>query len=450
MRKLACLLATIVVVATPPWTAALAVSDADAGPTESLTALLQEALRANPEVARARELWRAQQSRVPYVGALDDPVLGLGLDDQPFASGLLGSREIMLTQSFPFPGKRGLMTEMADWEEKAARELALEAARDVVTQVKVAYFELFMLERQLSTLRESDSALRDVIQVTRVRYETGVAGQSDLLLAQVERSALDGDIRHLQAQVRAARAKLNLLLARPADAPLGRIEVAGPSPFSATLEELSASARTMRPLLRAVEREVDAASAAERLARISARPDFMASAGYMQLPGAEDMWRAEIGITLPVWKGRKQDAAAREAARRRAAALKMLENERNQVGISVQEQYAHVSSEREIVALYDDEILPQAELAYSSARANYLTGQVTFLVLLESLRKWIELRRMYYEFLADSEMHLAWLEQTVGSDLSDTNLDLEAALADPPRIAAQPSPATDSTEETKR
>jgi cobalt-zinc-cadmium efflux system outer membrane protein len=421
-----------------------------AEPTASLQALLQEALAANPEIARARELWRAEQSRVPYVGALEDPVLGVGFDDQPFDRGLLGKREVSLRQAFPFPGKRSVMTEMATWDAKAAREMALETIREVLTEVKLAYFGLFMLESQLSTLRESNDALRDVVQVTQTRYETGVAGQQDLLLAQVERTALGGDVRRLEAQVRAARAKLNLLLARAPGTPLGRVSVTDLSPFVATREELLAGAHGNRPLLRATEHEVEAARAAERLARIAYRPDFMVSAGYMTTPGMDDEWRAEIGLTLPVWKGRKQDAAAGEAARRRAASEQMLENERNRVSMTVEEQFAELTSDRQIVGLYRDEILPLAELAYSSARASYRTGQVTFILLLESLRKWIELKRMYYEVLADAEMRLASLEAAVGSDLGGIHLDLEAALSTSPQAAGGSRSDSHAMEEKKQ
>ncbi len=427
MRKVAFLSCLLVAVAAP--VAALA-ADPPGEETSDLESLLREALAANPEVAEARALWRAAESRARYVGALDDPVLGFMLDDQPLRGDGSGQREISLSQAIPFPGKRGLMTEEARRDAEAAREMAREAARRVVTEVKMAYYELFMLESQVAAMRESRSALADAIEVTRARYETGIAGQQDLLLAMVEGSELDGEILHAEALVVAARVRLNLLLARDPSTRLGPAHVDSLSPFDASLEALLASARESRPALRAAERDTAAAAAAHRGARIAWRPDFMIGAGYMQMPDVVDEWRAEVAMTLPIWKGRKQDAAAREAARRVDAARAALEAARIRVGVTVEEQYAHVSSERGIVGLYDREILPQAELAYRSARANYLTGQVTFLVLLDSLRKLIALRKSYYEYLADSEMHLARLEEAVGRDLGGIRIDalLDAAV----------------------
>ena len=409
---------------------AAAAAEPTVGEMSSLESLLGAALAANPEVAQARALWRAAEQRARHVGALEDPVLSLGIDDEPVSGPGDGQREIALSQAIPFPGKRGLMTEEARRKTDAAREMLLDAARRVASDVKIAYYEHFMLESQTKTMKESRAALADAIEVTRARYETGVAGQQDLLLAKVEGSELDGEILHAEALVGAARARINFLLALDPATPVGPTPVVSLSPFDARIEELLAAAPSSRATLRAAEREVEAADAARRLARVSWRPDFMVGAGYMEMPNMVDEWRAEVALTLPIWKGRKQDAMAREAEMRLTAARERLEADRNRVGTEIEEQFAHVTSEREIVRLYQREILPQAELAYRSARANYLTGQVTFLVLLDSLRKLIGLKKSYYEYLADSEMHLARLEAAVGRDLGGIRLDaaLDAAI----------------------
>jgi outer membrane protein TolC len=396
--------------------------------TLRLAPLVAEALRASPEIAAARALWRAAEARVPFAGALEDPVLGFMLDELPVDGSGSGVREISLRQEIPFPGKRGLMTREARFEAEALREMARDTARRVVTEVKIAYWELFLLENQLATLRENQSALEDAIAGSRARYEAGLAGQQDFLLAMVEGGELDGEIVQIDARVTAARAKLNLLLDRDAASPVGRTSADSLSPFDAMLPELVAAAREARPSVRARARDVATAEAAHGLARISGRPDFMIGGAYMQMPEEVDEWRAEVAVTVPLWKGRKQDALKREASRRLEAARSGLQAERNRASASVEERYAHTAAERRIVELYRTEILPRADLASRSARANYLAGRETFLVLLESVRRRIELTKTYYEFFADAEMHLAWLEEAVGRDLGAIRFDLDQVL----------------------
>ncbi len=400
--------------------------------TLRLEALLDESLRANPEVAAAREAWRAVDAGISAAGALEDPVIGFMLNDQPVDGEGGGKREVSLSQAIPFPGKRRLMSRGAGLDAAVEQAIARAAVRRVLAEVKVAYFGLFMLEAQLATFRESQSALEDVVAGARVRYEVGTGGQQELLLAMVEASSLEGEILHMEALVGSERAKLNLLLDRESESPLGRAWVDSLSPFDATLADLVETARASSPSVLAREREVEAAAVAHRLARISYRPDFMLSGAYMQVPRETDEWRAEAALTIPLWKARKQDALARSAGRRLTAARRELDAERNRASAMVEEQYAHTSSERRIVDLYRRQILPQAELAYESARANYLAGREMFLVLIEAQRKRFELRNAYYEYFADSEMHLAQLEAAVGQDLSRIRIDIDAVLeADP-------------------
>jgi outer membrane protein TolC len=423
-----CLTAVVASVLAPGDGGAGAAPAAAAADTLQLDALLAEALRANPEIAEARALWHGERARVPRAGALEDPVLGFMLDDQPFEGDGGGSREISLSQALPFPGKRGHMTEEARRTAEAAGAMARDTARRVIAEVKVAYWELFALESQLATLEDNRAALESAAAGARARYESGIAGQQDYLLALVEAGEVDAEIVRVAALAEAARAKLNLLLDRDAAAPLGRAWADTLSPFGATLDELLSAARRARPSVLAREERLAAAEAEHRLARVAARPDFLLGAAYMQRSDEIDAWRAEMALTLPLWKGRKQDAAASAAARRVDAARHGLAAERNRASASVEEQYARTVSERRVVAIYRSQILPQAELAYQSARASYLAGRETFLVLLETLRRRIDLTRQYYEYFADAEMHLAWLEEAAGIDLGAERVDLERAL----------------------
>jgi outer membrane protein TolC len=403
------------------WLAAASLAEAAPvaeGDTLSLAALLREALANHPDVLRARAAGDAEREGMRAAGALENPVLELALDEQPFDGSGSGQRQVGVSQEIPFPGKRGMRTDAARLRADAALELARSAERAVIAEVKVAYWELFLRERRTAILRESRVAMADIVAAARTRYETGLGGQQDLLLAMVEASKLDGEILHTEAVAAAARSRLNLLVGRDAETPLGRAAAESATPFDARLEDLLAAARGTRPSVRAAESEAAAAEAQARLARAAARPDFLLGGMYMQMPEGSDEWRASLGITLPVWKGRREDATAREAARRHEAARGALEVERLRAAASVEEQYAHVVSEREIVGLYRREILPQADLAYRSARAGYLAGRETFLVLLEAVRNSLEIRDTYYEYFADSEMHLAWLEEAVGHDLA--------------------------------
>lgn len=413
-RRIAILVAIVAVLGVPETGAAADIAPSD---TLRLQSLIEETIAAHPDAARARMLHAASEERVSSAGALENPMLEFALDDQPVEGGGAGKRQIGLSQAVSFPGTRGARTQAALGEAEAAGETARGVERAVVTEVKIAYWTLFELDHRAAILRESRSTVGDVIAAARTRYETGLGNEQEFLLARIEAGKLDGEIRHVDALAAAARSKINLLAGRPVDAPVGRAIAESPTPFTETLEELLALAREDRPSVRSAAGEVDAATAELRVARAAWRPDLVFGAMYSNVPDAVDEWRASLGFALPVWKGRKENAASREAERRLDAASRSLDGARLRASIAVEEQYAHVVSEREIVELYRRDILPQAELASRGARAGYLAGRETFLVLLESLRNHLELRSIYFETFADAEMHLAWLEEAVGRDL---------------------------------
>jgi outer membrane protein TolC len=382
--------------------------------TLELRSLIEEALAAHPTAARAHALESAAKERVPKSSAWENPFFRFALDDQPVDGNGSGSREFGLTQRIPFPGRTGDAGDAARGQAEAAREMTSSAEREIVAWVKEAYWTIFAIDRRLEVLRETRSTLEDVVATARARYETGLGGQQDFLLALVESGKVQGEVLHAEALASGARSRMNRLVGRDPDAPVGYALAEEPTPFDASLDALVAQAEESRPKVRAAQSEIVAADAELRLARAAWRPDLEVGAMYRWRPDDIDEWRASVGVGLPIWKSRKENAASREAQGRLEAARYALDEEKLRAALSIEEEFAHVVSERKIVELYRREVLPQAAQATASARAAYSAGSASFLSLLEAIRGELELRALYYETFADAEMHLARLEEAVG------------------------------------
>ncbi len=83
-----------------------------------LERLIEESLSARPELKQAQELVRAERERVPQAGALPDPTLSLGIQNDGFKEIMVGKMEtsyyqVMLSQPLPWPGKLGLREDVA-------------------------------------------------------------------------------------------------------------------------------------------------------------------------------------------------------------------------------------------------------------------------------------------------------------------------------------------------
>ena len=73
---------------------------------------------------------------------------------------------------------------------------------------------------------------------------------------------------------------------------------------------------------------------------------------------------------------------------------------------------------RQVVRLYEEQILPLSQRNIESAQANYTSGKLDFLRLLDAERQLYSQREMYYQAIAEYHRRLAELERAVGQPLS--------------------------------
>jgi outer membrane protein TolC len=130
----------------------------------------------------------------------------------------------------------------------------------------------------------------------------------------------------------------------------------------------------------------------------------------MNRGGLDPMWQAGVGITLPLYRGRRHAAVAEAEAGRRAAALQV-EAVRAQIRFRTREREAQLRAAERMAAVYADGILPQARLSYEAAIASYQAGKVPFLAVLEALSTLYRDRVDHLRILAAHERIKASIEE---------------------------------------
>ena len=184
-------------------------------PTDPVLArLVEESLAARPELRQAEATVRAERERVPQAGALPDPVLSLGIQNDGFQEIQVGKMEtsfylVGLSQGIPWPGKRGLRSDVA---RLAADEAGAGLGRARLTteaDVRRTYTDLLSARDRLALLRELEALWQTSAGTARARYESGEGAQSDVLRAQLELNRLKQRRWALGAQEAAAVQTLN-------------------------------------------------------------------------------------------------------------------------------------------------------------------------------------------------------------------------------------------------
>ena len=275
-----------------------------------LEPLVREALEKNPKISSARERHLSLKEKIPQAGALEDPMLSVGVVSLPesfdFSEEDMTMKEISVSQKFPFPGKRGLSADAAAREADAGAAAAEDAANQVVREVKAAFYDLSHVYRATEVTRRNKGILEELSRITSTRYALGQGIQEDVIRNQVEISKMVDELSMLAQQKQAAAARLNFLLNRPQNGRLGRPAETEFMPGAFSIPGLQEMAAARSPVLRALKEEIAARGKGVELARREYYPDFSVRVAYGQREDRPDMYTGMVEMNLPIFHKSRQ------------------------------------------------------------------------------------------------------------------------------------------------
>ena len=387
-----------------------------------LQQLIDEALENNPEIKAMQRRFDRVRARIPQAKALDEPMLSVGYMGNltPFTlqtDDPSSGRTISISQDLPFPGKRSLRGKVASSEADAEWWAFEQTRRNVVAEVKDAYFDLYYLTKAIGVITKTKILLEQFTKIAEARYSVGKGIQQDVLKAQVEFSKLLEQQTILEQRKQIAESRLNSLLYRESESPLGTPEELKPRDFPYSLAQLSEMAVANYPDLKAQRRKIEGAQYAIQLAKKEFYPDFSVGFTYVNRPAMPEMYGLTVGIKIPVFYAQKQRPALTEATASFEAEKRSLENTTTVLMFKIRDKYLAQTTAKRLMSLYSTTIVPQSSLSLESAIAGYEVGKVDFLTLLDNLVTLLNYELSYYEQLGNEEKAVAALEPLVGVTL---------------------------------
>jgi outer membrane protein TolC len=128
--------------------------------------------------------------------------------------------------------------------------------------------------------------------------------------------------------------------------------------------------------------------------------------------------RSQVGMELnvPLRRGRRS-AAVCEASERLQQRRAEYQERLDQVRFEVQSAVDRAAQAQQVIRLYEEKILPATQRSAESALANYSSGKLDFLRLLDAERQVYSQREMYYQSVAEHHRRLAELDRAVGESI---------------------------------
>jgi outer membrane protein, heavy metal efflux system len=379
--------------------------------------LLAAGRRLSPSLRATVLDTEAAAAKAGGADALDDPTIS---DSYQYYQnpGVFSAHTVMVSQAFPLWGKRSLRRQAALADVDASRGRQQAAQNELDEKIKVAYAQYYLTFRDIAVNREIADLARRMRSAAAARYGQGGGDQVGVIQALGEETAARTEAVRLEGDRNSARARLNALVGRPADAPLAEPVRARPMPATEpVLALLVDRARAANPTLSASNAAVAAARTRSTLADKAWYPDLTVGAGpLIQTNNRPVGFAATVGLNIPVPWGREA-AGQREAAAQVGATQQRYEAARLEIEGALGEAVAKLHAARATEALLRKEAMPQARAAFQTVLANYSQGRgdLTAAITAEHQMHDVELRLLQAQL--DEQAELAAIERLIGGDL---------------------------------
>ena len=405
----------------------------------TLEAALREAFARSPTLAAAAAEVEETRGRLLAARTFPhNPELDLDVADRKGLGASSTDRGFGLTQQLEIGGQRNKRVNVAELELSSVEARFQRERRLVTASVSLSFAEAVATE-ELAALAETEAELaRELLTVTRRRFEAGAATQVDFNLAMVSTARSERRAGVARAATDEARSLLAEAVGLDPAAPPNPMGPLGlPAGEPAPLAELVQGAIAHRTDLQAL---VEARLAAEgRLGLTKAQriPDLTVG-GFYGEEEADRILGVGVAIALPLFNRNRGEIAEASAAIERAAADvagQDLAVRREVFSALVRYKAARSSAEQ-----LGEQVVENLAESLGLLERSFTAGKIGLSDLLVFRRELIEARREHIEATAEAWMARIALDLAVGR--------LPVPVPASPKPNSTGLPPTDSCSET--
>ncbi|MGD0744674.1 MAG: TolC family protein [Verrucomicrobiota bacterium] len=373
-------------------------------PDSNLSNFLAFALLDSPAVEAAFYDWSASVENITVTRSLPDPQLTFQAYIQDVVTSLMPG----FAWNFPGPGKLTARARVAAAESQGKYTGFESAALQAAFNLKRAYYQLGLLDEQLSIKRETLALLEDQERVVRAQNEAGTAALPDALRVQSERDRARAGLASLEDSRRPVlenfKAALGLTPGQPDPPTPAHFEMSRENPDADALLRV---AFERNPQLKAMEADVRAAEAGIAVAYKERVPDFSAAL-MADVKASPVLYWPQLSMSLPVWRDKIAAEIAQARANEMAAKSRLKAAQINLAVNFAEKSFAYRETGRNL-ALLEDNLIPRADQSLAAVQAGYRAGTMDFSSLTDAERALLDLKLQAAETRTDREIALAEL-----------------------------------------
>jgi len=397
------------------FTDVIALAASPARPPYELHDVLSLALSRNPALASASSVVDQRRGEQVSASAYPNPSIngeaGRGSIRDPSTGVSIVERTVTVQQPLEWPAKRAARQRAAAAGVAGALAGLDDTRLNVQTEVKVAFYQLLLAQRDADLADQNLRAVEEVAEIVKTRVRTGESAKFEGIKSNVEVQKARKELTRAQNALLVAKTKLDVLTGKA----LGQ-EFAIQGDFDAfptglDLPALIGRALDQHPSIRQQQKLVEQAGSTLAHERAARMPNVSVQGTYHREAGDEAI-TAGLSIPIPLWYRRQGEITTALGVQRQAEAEQ--ERLRNELEQAVTQYYQEARTANDQIGVFEKGLLTQAKEALEIARFSFQHGATSLLEVLDAQRVYRQTLLEYAEARSGLSIALARLERSIG------------------------------------
>ncbi len=339
-----------------------------------LETLIDYAIKNSPRLKAYQSMIESTKYREKYSKSLPNPSLLIGLNNLPLNRPYpnkyepMSSLSVGISQMYMLPIKREREALVALKERLALLEEEELLKRELIRDIKLSYLEWLYTFKREDLLKRIGREIEALYKLAEENYKYGRANLSDLLFLKGEQIKVKGEIEKVKLERESKKEELDYLVGKSFELKGEEVDFKRKEFPEVNLDEsifIKRLKAQREKLMAEVERR-----------RVEYLPDIELMAEYMIRPSMENMFSLRAGVSLPVWKRKREDLLVLEKLEEVRAKDWEIESARLELKRTLNSLRIEYSRLKEVLSLLEKAIeekkneIKALELAYRYQRAD--------------------------------------------------------------------------------
>lgn len=363
---------------------------------EYLHPYLITAAENNAELQALHKEYLAALQEIPQVSALPDPQSSFQYFIQPMET-RLGAQNFTasVSQKFPWFGTLKARENVAAERARMALQMFSMRKKELFRDLQILYNKLYYLHVQIKMTEENLELLGSFKRIAQVYFESGKAGFTSVLQVEMEEEELSSRLLFMRESEAPLLMEFEQLLNEDLKAPLIYPEQLWEEELLIKKDEIADETFENNPYLKRLAHAINIEEYQMEVAEKEGLPSFNIGLGYTNIAPREDMQIADngrdaimfpqIGISLPIFRGRYKAMRKQEMLEKEAAELRK-ENAENELMTEFEQLYRDYLDAQRNVKLYS-RLSQIAQQSLDLLQTELTTGKTDFFEIIRMQRQ---------------------------------------------------------------